>query len=44
MPDVKYIPRYDEPLAHLIIAGSDIMLCPSLEDPLFQVPVCTLKL
>lgn len=41
MQGVKFIPGYDEPLAHLFIAGCDIMLCPSLDDPLFQVPVCT---
>ncbi|KAJ3691462.1 hypothetical protein LUZ61_020626 [Rhynchospora tenuis] len=41
--DVKLIPRYDEPLAHLIIAGCDIVLCSSFDDPLLQVPLKAIK-
>ncbi|KAJ4776332.1 Glycogen synthase [Rhynchospora pubera] len=41
--DVKVIPRYDEPLTHLIIAACDIILCPSFDDPLLQVPLKAIK-
>ena len=37
--NVRFIDEYDEGLSHLIISGSDIMLCPSLDDHLLQVPV-----
>ncbi|PIN16460.1 hypothetical protein CDL12_10883 [Handroanthus impetiginosus] len=41
--DVRFIDEYDEELSHLIISGSDVMLCPSLDDPLLQVPLKALK-
>lgn len=37
--NVRFIDEYDEELSHLIISGSDIMLCPSFDDPQLQVPV-----
>lgn len=37
--NVKFVDQYDEGLSHMIIAGSDIMLCPSFNDPLLQLPV-----
>ncbi|XP_057784357.1 probable starch synthase 4, chloroplastic/amyloplastic isoform X2 [Salvia miltiorrhiza] len=36
---VRFIDKYDEELSHLIISGCDIMLCPSLDDHLLQVPL-----
>ncbi|XP_073283342.1 probable starch synthase 4, chloroplastic/amyloplastic isoform X3 [Primulina huaijiensis] len=36
--NVKFIDKYDEGLLHLIISGSDIMLCQSYDDHLLQVP------
>lgn len=41
--NVRFINKYDEPLLHLMFAGSDIMLCPSFDDPVLQVPVCILQ-
>ncbi|KAL8044692.1 hypothetical protein ABFS82_08G063100 [Erythranthe guttata] len=41
--NVKFIDAYDEQLSHLIIAGSDILLCPSFDDPLHQVPLKAIK-
>lgn len=35
---MRFLNKYDEALAHLVFAGSDIMLCPSFDDTL-QVPV-----
>ncbi|KAL6498491.1 hypothetical protein OROHE_026588 [Orobanche hederae] len=35
--NVRFIDEYDEELSHLIISGSDIMLCPSLDDHLLQL-------
>lgn len=40
--NVRFIDKYDEALLHLIFAGCDIMLCPTFEDPVLQVPVCIL--
>ncbi|KAK4393532.1 putative starch synthase 4, chloroplastic/amyloplastic [Sesamum angolense] len=37
--NVRFIDEYDEELSHLIISGSDIMICPSFDDPLLQVPL-----
>lgn len=37
--NVRFIDEYDEELSHLIISGSDILICPSFDDPLLQVPV-----
>lgn len=36
---MSFIDEYDEELSHLIISGSDIMLCPSFDDHVHQVPV-----
>ncbi|KAL2241479.1 UNVERIFIED_CONTAM: putative starch synthase 4, chloroplastic/amyloplastic [Sesamum indicum] len=36
--NVRFIDEYDEELSHLIISGSDILICPSFDDPLLQVP------
>ncbi|XP_051127423.1 uncharacterized protein LOC127248907 isoform X2 [Andrographis paniculata] len=41
--NVRFIDEYDEELSHLIIAGSDIIVCPSLDDPLHQVPLKAIK-
>ncbi|KAL1537020.1 starch synthase [Salvia divinorum] len=41
--NVRFIDEYDEELSHLIISGSDIMLCPSLDDHLLQVPPKAIK-
>jgi len=37
---IAFIEEYDETLAHLIYAGSDIILCSSFEDPSLQIAVC----
>ncbi|PON97125.1 hypothetical protein TorRG33x02_071750 [Trema orientale] len=41
--DIQVVPRHDEALSHLIFAGSDIILCQSFHDPIFQVPLKALK-
>ncbi|KAL2527877.1 putative starch synthase 4 [Forsythia ovata] len=41
--NMRFIDNYDEALSHLIFAGSDIMLCPSFDTPLLQVPLKALK-
>ncbi|MCL7036665.1 hypothetical protein MKW94_018976 [Papaver nudicaule] len=41
--DVRIISTYDEALSHLILAGADIILCPSFHDPLLQMPLKALK-
>ncbi|KAI3451863.1 hypothetical protein Pfo_008528 [Paulownia fortunei] len=41
--NVRFIDEYDEELSHLIISGCDIMLCPSFDDPLLQVPLKAMK-
>ncbi|KAK6125375.1 hypothetical protein DH2020_040879 [Rehmannia glutinosa] len=41
--NVRFVNEYDEELSHLIISGSDIMLCPSFDDPLLQVPLKAMK-
>ncbi|XP_038697626.1 probable starch synthase 4, chloroplastic/amyloplastic isoform X3 [Tripterygium wilfordii] len=41
--NLRFINKYDEALSHLIFAGSDIMLCQSFHDPVFQVPLKALK-
>lgn len=41
--NVKFLYTYDEDLSHLMYAASDIMLCQSFRDPLFQVPLKALK-
>lgn len=37
--NMRFLSKYDEALAHLVLAGSDIMLCPSYDDTVLQVPV-----
>lgn len=41
--NVRFIDEYDEELSHLIISGSDIMLCPSFDDHVHQVRVKAIK-
>ncbi|KAF4349892.1 hypothetical protein F8388_005123 [Cannabis sativa] len=41
--DLRVVLRYDEELSHLIFAGSDIILCQSFHDPIFQAPLKALK-
>ncbi|XP_024027043.1 probable starch synthase 4, chloroplastic/amyloplastic [Morus notabilis] len=41
--DVRFVLGHDESLLHLIFAGSDIILCQSFHDPLFQVPLKALR-
>ncbi|RWR77895.1 putative starch synthase 4, chloroplastic/amyloplastic isoform X1 [Cinnamomum micranthum f. kanehirae] len=36
--NVRFVKKYNEALSHLVLAGSDIILCPSFHDPLLQVP------
>lgn len=36
---MRFLNKYDEALAHLVLAGSDIMLCPSFDDTVLQIPV-----
>jgi hypothetical protein len=38
--DIAFVEEYNETLAHLIYAGSDIILCSSFEDPSLQIAVC----
>ncbi|XP_044470745.1 probable starch synthase 4, chloroplastic/amyloplastic isoform X2 [Mangifera indica] len=40
---IRFLDIYDEALAHLIFAGSDIILCQSFHDPVLQVPLKALK-
>ncbi|XP_065875625.1 probable starch synthase 4, chloroplastic/amyloplastic isoform X2 [Euphorbia lathyris] len=40
---VRVVSKYDEAVSHLILAGSDIILCQSFHDPLLQVPFKALK-
>lgn len=37
--NTRFINKYDEALSHLILAGSDIILCQSFHDAVLQVPV-----
>ncbi|GFQ00427.1 probable starch synthase 4 chloroplastic/amyloplastic, partial [Phtheirospermum japonicum] len=41
--NVRFIDEYDEELSHLIISGSDIMLCLYFDDPLLHVPLKAMK-
>ncbi|KAI5684405.1 hypothetical protein M9H77_05633 [Catharanthus roseus] len=41
--NVRFVNKYDEALLHLIFAGSDIMLCPSFDDPVLQLPVKAMR-
>ncbi|CAN4083099.1 unnamed protein product [Withania somnifera] len=41
--NMRFLNKYDEALAHLLLAGSDIMLCPSFDDTLLQVPLKAMK-
>lgn len=42
--NVISIDGVDEAVSHLVFAGSDIILCQSLHDPILQVPVSSLSL
>ena len=39
---MRFTDEYDELLLHLMYAGCDIMLCPTFDDLVLQVPVCIL--
>ncbi|CAL5056372.1 unnamed protein product [Urochloa decumbens] len=41
--NIAFIEEYDETLAHLIYAGSDIILCSSFEDPSLQIAMKAIK-
>ncbi|CAN6252881.1 unnamed protein product [Urochloa humidicola] len=41
--NIAFVAEYDETLAHLIYAGSDIILCPSFEDPSLQIAMKAVK-
>ncbi|XP_077219550.1 UDP-Glycosyltransferase superfamily protein [Tasmannia lanceolata] len=41
--NARFINEYDEALSHLILAGSDIILCPSFHDPVLQIPLKAIK-
>jgi glucan phosphorylase len=41
---IAFVEAYDEALAHLIYAGSDIILCSSFQDPSLQIAVCETSL
>ncbi|KAH7669827.1 UDP-Glycosyltransferase/glycogen phosphorylase protein [Dioscorea alata] len=41
--DVKFIADYDESLLHLVLAGTDIMLCCTFHDPVLQIPLKAVK-
>ncbi|RLN07070.1 putative starch synthase 4, chloroplastic/amyloplastic isoform X2 [Panicum miliaceum] len=40
---IAFIEEYDKTLAHLIYAGSDIILCSSFEDPSLQIAMKAIK-
>ncbi|KAJ0966491.1 hypothetical protein J5N97_023408 [Dioscorea zingiberensis] len=41
--DVRFIPDYDESLLHLVLAGTDIILCFTFHDPVLQIPLKAAK-
>ncbi|XP_062100998.1 probable starch synthase 4, chloroplastic/amyloplastic [Humulus lupulus] len=41
--DIRIVLSYEEALSHVIFAGSDIILCQSFHDPIFQAPLKALK-
>ncbi|GAB2232036.1 hypothetical protein Droror1_Dr00011057 [Drosera rotundifolia] len=41
--NVRFIDEYDEGFSHLILSGSDIILCQSYDDPVLQVPIKAMK-
>ncbi|RCV19835.1 hypothetical protein SETIT_4G007700v2 [Setaria italica] len=41
--DIAFVEEYNETFAHLIYAGSDIILCSSFEDPSLQIAVKAIK-
>jgi len=41
--NVRFINEYEEALSHLILAGSDIILCQSFDDPVLQVPLKAIR-
>ncbi|XP_062221624.1 uncharacterized protein LOC133920970 isoform X2 [Phragmites australis] len=40
---ITFVEAYDEALAHLIFAGSDIILCSSFQDPSLQIAMKAIK-
>ncbi|KAM0941870.1 putative starch synthase, catalytic domain-containing protein [Dioscorea sansibarensis] len=41
--DVRFITDYDESILHLVLAGTDIMLCCTFHDPALQIPLKAVK-
>ncbi|KAL4179991.1 hypothetical protein AMTRI_Chr13g122950 [Amborella trichopoda] len=41
--NVRFINKYNEALSHLVIAGSDILLCASFHDPKLHLPLKAIK-
>ncbi|XP_015063466.1 probable starch synthase 4, chloroplastic/amyloplastic isoform X4 [Solanum pennellii] len=41
--NMRFLNKYDESLAHLVLAGSDIMLCPSFDDTVLQIPLKAMR-
>ncbi|XP_058080191.1 probable starch synthase 4, chloroplastic/amyloplastic isoform X2 [Magnolia sinica] len=41
--NVRFVNKYNEGVAHLVLAGSDIILCQSFHDPVQQVPLKAIK-
>ncbi|KAG5623742.1 hypothetical protein H5410_008960 [Solanum commersonii] len=41
--NMRFLNKYDEYLAHLVLAGSDIMLCPSFDDTVLQIPLKAMR-
>nr|GMC68009.1 probable starch synthase 4, chloroplastic/amyloplastic isoform X2 [Ipomoea batatas] len=41
--NIRFLNKYDEYLEHLVLAGSDIMLCQSFDDLVLQVPLKAMK-
>ncbi|XP_009791048.1 probable starch synthase 4, chloroplastic/amyloplastic isoform X1 [Nicotiana sylvestris] len=41
--NMRFLSKNDEALAHLVLAGSDIMLCPSFDDTVLQVPLKAMR-
>ena len=42
--DIYFVLEHDQALSHLIFAGSDIVLCQSFDDPIYQAPVSVISL
>ncbi|XP_006357749.1 starch synthase V precursor isoform X1 [Solanum tuberosum] len=41
--NMRFLNKYDESLAHLVLAGSDIMLCPSFDGTVLQIPLKAMR-